>query len=475
MGGSIDGYYKPSKLEKISYGFGDFGISFCYGLANSYATFYYSDVYIVGGDPTKSTSITSNIFVFSQLVDVFWCLFLGVFIDKHQSLFGKYRFYLLFGGIPLTLFSIVCFWDHFKPSILYAILTFIGLQTSYSLVIIPYFSLNTFITRDIKEINSMAFTRIFLACLGDFFIYPFAPILVSLFAGEEIPTNFVFFQLIGAFPGLILLPLLSYFKKLFGKKGAFYVFGTVSILGFAMIYIVSKMGIDSKYNALMCIANSIKTIGFSMLIGYMWILILEVIIYAEYTTGRRIAGIVNAISMIFFKIGAGFGNAFPGWILDATEYLAGEEEENTLNKDSHAWLLTSLLYSIVGFILLLICFAKTKERIIMNTKETKKIKYSDIWTELKSNRPLRIVGYYFICTYLCLHFGNASVPYLYGMSKQSETTKEGIRLMATIIPIIISILMMVIISFYKLSDENIEEISQEIEKRRNIEENLNIS
>ena len=49
------------------------------------------------------------------------------------------------------------------------------------------------------------------------------------------------------------------------------------------------------------LAQFIKSTGVIIATGYMWALVPEVISYGEYTHGKRISGIVNALTGIFYK------------------------------------------------------------------------------------------------------------------------------------------------------------------------------
>ena len=47
----------------------------------------------------------------------------------------------------------------------------------------------------------------------------------------------------------------------------------------------------------------------------MWALVPEVISYGEYMHGKRISGIVNALTGIFYKAGMALGGVVPGLVL----------------------------------------------------------------------------------------------------------------------------------------------------------------
>ncbi|OUM57748.1 hypothetical protein PIROE2DRAFT_21447 [Piromyces sp. E2] len=459
------GFYKLNWFTRIGYGFGDTAQNLIYQVVVGYAAFYYSDVYIVGGDPKKSAGIGSTILMVARIIDVIWDPFVGAFVDKHNPRWGKYRTYLIAGGIPLSIGCVLLFWDFARPSIVYAAITYVVLQMLYTIVNVPYGALNASLTRDTHEITVLTSTRMVCANIGGFFVWTLIPIFLSIAAGKKIPWEFVFFQFVGSIPGILFMPLVPYVKKLIGKKNMFYVFGLIAIIGNIMIYIVSKSGVQSGDNNWMRIANFVKSTGFTIITGYMWALVPEVISYAEYTTGRRIAGIVNALTGMFFKLGNALGGAIPGLVLQIIDYVAGQAEESTLNKDPKAWLTVLLIYNIVGLILLIICFIASKERVVMEDKETENVRVSDLWKEFIRNGPLRIIALYFVTAFTCMTTQNSSNSYLFGMSNQKASTQEGIRWLASLIPAIFNVVMIIIIYFYSLTDEKIDEINREIEKR----------
>jgi Na+/melibiose symporter-like transporter len=197
----------------------------------------------------------------------------------------------------------------------------------------------------------------------------------------------------------------------------------------------------------------------------MWALIPEVISYGEYTTGRRISGIVNALTGIFFKAGMALGGVIPGWVLAWTNYQAAAEA-STLPKDSSAWFYTMLIFASVGLSLLIFCFSQTKERVVMDESETKNVKVSDLWTEFLRNRPLRIIALFFITAFAMMSVGNAAGAFFMNdLELQTPLAQEGIRWLVCIIPAMLLLLAMYIISKYELSDEIIDDINKKIESR----------
>jgi Na+/melibiose symporter-like transporter len=460
------GFYKLSWLQRIGFGAGDLAQNLIYQTICMYLLFFYTDVYVLGGDAATSAGLAGTMFLVVRIVDVLWDPLVGTFVDKHNPSLGKYRSYLVMGGIPLTILAILCFWDGFKPSIVYAYITYVGMSMLYTLINVPYGALNSSLTRDTNEITILTSVRMFMANVGGLCVSAGVPIIVALFASSDsLPIEMALFMGLGSLPSFIFMPLVPAIKRKVGKRNMFYIFLTVAIIGMMMLYVISKMGTVKENIILVYVAQFIKSTGVIVATGYMWALIPEVISYGEYTTGRRISGIVNALTGIFFKAGMALGGVIPGWVLAWTHYQAAEEAQ-TLPKDSNAWFLTMLIFALVGLALLIFCFSQTKERVVMDESETKNVKVSDLWTEFLRNKPLRIIALFFITAFAMMSVGNAAGAYFMNdLELQEPMAQEGIRWLVCIIPAILLVVAMFIISKYELSDEVIDDINKKIEER----------
>ena len=464
------GFYKLSWTQRIGFGAGDLAQNLIYQTICMYLLFFYTDVYVLGGDAARAAGLAGTMFLVVRLVDVLWDPLVGTFVDKHSPRWGKYRSWLVMGGIPLTILAILCFYDGFAPSIIYAYITYVGMSMLYTLINVPYGALNSSLTRDTNEITILTSTRMFMANAGGLCVSAGVPIVVALMAGKELPLQMALFMGLGSLPAFIFMPMVPAIKRRVGKKPMFYIFLSVAIVGMALLYIISKTGTVKENITLVYIAQFIKSTGVIVATGYMWALIPEVISYGEYTTGRRISGIVNALTGIFFKAGMALGGVIPGWVLGMTGYVALQSEESTLPTDSGAWFFTMLIYALVGLALLIFCFTQTKERVVMDEKETKNVKVSDLWTEFRRNRPLRVVALFFITAFAMMSVGNAAGAYFMNdLELQTPLAQEGIRWLVCVIPALLLLLAMFIISKYELSDEVIDNINKQIESRHHEE------
>ncbi|MBO4561958.1 MAG: MFS transporter, partial [Bacteroidaceae bacterium] len=105
----------------------------------------------------------------------------------------------------------------------------------------------------------------------------------------------------------------------------FYLFLSCAIVGMILQFIFTKTQLFVGNFWLLYCVQFIKSTGIIVATGYMWALVPEVVAYGEYTTGRRIAGIVNALTGIFFKAGMALGGVIPGLVLGITHFNADLE------------------------------------------------------------------------------------------------------------------------------------------------------
>ncbi|MBQ3881827.1 MAG: MFS transporter [Bacteroidales bacterium] len=425
-----NGYYKLSWLQRIGFGSGDLAQNLIYQTVSMWLLFFYTNVF--GLKPAAAALM----FLIVRIVDVVWDPIVGTFVDKKSPKLGKYRAYLILGGIPLTGLAILCFWNGFSGSLLYAYITYVGLSMCYTLVNVPYGALNSSLTRDTDEITVLTSTRMFMANLGGLAVSMGIPIVIALFApkdaaGEAVintpeaapawfytmtiyalaglallifcfsqtkervvmdakeasnvkvsdlwmefvrnrPLRVLAFFFITAFammsvgnaagsyymtynmeattgqlstfmglgsiPAFIFMPLVPAIKRKVGKKGMFYIFLSTAIIGMALLYLVSVIPSLKSQMWIVYLAQFIKSTGVIVATGYMWALVPEVVAYGEFTTGRRIAGIVNALTGIFYKAGMALGGVVPGLVLAAVGFNADLKVQSALAEQGILWL-----------------------------------------------------------------------------------------------------------------------------------------
>ncbi len=436
------GFYKLSWLQRIGFGSGDLAQNLIYQTISMYLLMFYTNVY--GLDP----SAAAFMFLIVRVVDVIWDPVVGTYVDKHNPSFGKYRSYLLMAGVPLTGFAILCFWDGFSGSLLYAYITYVGMSMLYTLINVPYGALNASLTRDTGEITVLTSVRMFLANAGGlavaygipmivatlspdgkintvnsanawfttmaiyavaglilllfcftqtkervvmdksetddvkvsdlwvefrrnrplrilafFFITAFAMMAIGNSAGSyymiynihSSADQLAYFMALGSVPAFIFMPMVPAIKRKVGKRGMFNIFLSIAIVGMVMIYVISMVPSLRSQIWLVYLAQFIKSTGVIVATGYMWALVPEVISYGEYTHGKRISGIVNALTGIFYKAGMALGGVVPGLILA----FVGFDKNNAVSQTTFAeqgilWLVAVIPALLLGLSMFII-------------------------------------------------------------------------------------------------------------------------
>ena len=397
-----DSFCRLSWMQRVGFGSGDLAQNLIYQTISMYLLFFYTNVY--GLLP----EVAAVMFLIVRIIDVIWDPLVGTFVDKRNPSMGKYRSYLITGGVPLTGFAILCFWNGFSGSLLYAYVTYVGLSMCYTLVNVPYGALNASLSRSTDEITILTSVRMFMANIGGlavgmgiplvlrffdsaettdmstsdsawlktmmlygvvglgllifcfsqsrervvmdkshaenvkvadlwmefvhnkplrvlafFFITAFAMMAIGNSAGAYYinynlhgsAAQLSIFMGLGSIPAFIFMPMIPSIKRAVGKKGMFYIFLTVAIVGMTMLYVISMVESLRSQMWLVYVAQFIKSTGVIVATGYMWALVPEVISFGEYTHGCRIAGIVNALTGIFYKAGMALGGVVPGLVL----------------------------------------------------------------------------------------------------------------------------------------------------------------
>ena len=440
-----DGCYKLTWRERIGFCTGDVAQNIIYQTVSIWLLFFYTNVYGL------SPAVAAVMFLVVRIVDVIWDPIVGAFIDKSNPRWGKYRSWLLLSGVPLAGFAILCFWNGFSGSLLYAYITYIGLCMCNTLINVPYGALNASLTRDVDEITiltsvKMVFNNfaallvktlplvigifapkvldpgsgkmvaqyntpeaahawfitmtvfavfgllllIYCFCethekvvmdkdssesvkvsdvwmeffrnrplrvLATFFIIAFTMMSVSNAADSYFMVYNIgadtfmttAFMWLGTIPAFIFMPLVPAMKRRVGKNGMFRIFIGLAIAGMMLMYLLVSFPATRSQFWLLCVAQFIKSTGVVVATGYMWALVPEVVTYGEYTTGRRVAAIVNSIMCLFMKAGMALGGVIPGFVLAWVGFNAQAETQPLLAQQGILWLVT-----VIPAILLLI-------------------------------------------------------------------------------------------------------------------------
>lgn len=154
-------------------------------------------------------------------------------------------------------------------------------------------------------------------------------------------------------------------KRKVGKRGMFNIFLSVAIVGMALLYVISVVPVLRSQIWLVYVAQFIKSTGVIVATGYMWALVPEVISYGEYKHGKRISGIVNALTGIFYKAGMALGGVVPGLVLS----FVGFDQTNEVSQSPFAeqgilWLVAVIPALLLGLAMFIISKYELSDEVV---------------------------------------------------------------------------------------------------------------
>lgn len=454
------GFYRLSWLQRIGFGSGDLAQNLIFQTVACYLMLYLTTVLKI------NPAFVGGLILSVRLIDCFWSPVVGRYIDNRNPKLGKYRAYLLYGGIPLTVAACLLMLPQAATwsmglKLVYATVSYTVLSMIYSVVNIPYGSIMASMTRDNDEVLILTSTRMVCANIGQIIVQAGFPIGLAIVVHTAIDWNQATFMAIGTIPAFIILPSLPILKKWFGKKGLYYLLLSIGFIGFAILFSIGKFFDVESCNTIVQAAKVMTGVG--LLVGsLMWALVPEVITEAEYRTGNRPAATVNALAGVAFK--AGFSIA--GWITPLVMGMIGfnlASEQSALPTEPIAWFTVTCIFAIVGFVLLLLCFLSCKERIATTPK--KPVTYSEMFAEFKANKCLQLVLSIFVVVFLASFISAPVNAYYTKLNEYQATAQNAILWFTCIIPAVLLIIVGCLIYKYPLTDERLDEINKEIEER----------
>ena len=166
--------------EKIGYGFGDMASSMFWKLFGAYLMIFYTDVF---GLPAAAVG---TMFLITRIWDSAFDPIVGVIADRTHSRWGKFRPYLLWLAAPFGLIGVLTFFTpDFGPTakLVYAYVTYSLMMMVYSAINVPYASLLGVMSPDPKERNTLSTFRMMFAYIGSFIALLLFMPLVNFFSG----------------------------------------------------------------------------------------------------------------------------------------------------------------------------------------------------------------------------------------------------------------------------------------------------
>lgn len=169
--------------ERLGYGTGDLGFNLYWTTMASFLAAFYTDVFGI------SPEAAGTLLFVTRIVDAFTDPMMGAVADRTQSRWGRFRPYLLFGGLPLAAAGVLTFSTpdlEGGAKLIYAYATYTSLMLAYTLVSMPYSALSGVMTAHPGERTTLISVRFLFAFTGGALVNKFTLPLVEAF-GEGDP------------------------------------------------------------------------------------------------------------------------------------------------------------------------------------------------------------------------------------------------------------------------------------------------
>lgn len=166
--------------RRLGYGVGDFGFNLFFTTASLYLLFYYTDV--LGLSPSTAGWVFAGALIWDAIFDPV----MGYVANRTRTRWGRYRPYLLFGGIPLAASWALIFLPvklEGAALVLFAASAHIVFRTLYAVVSMPYLALSATMTGDSHERGVLASIRMVAATMCGLFAAFSTLKLVEFFGG----------------------------------------------------------------------------------------------------------------------------------------------------------------------------------------------------------------------------------------------------------------------------------------------------
>ena len=435
-----------SVREKVGYGLGDTASNVVFQVAVNYLMIFYTDVFGITAAAVGTMMLAVRIF------DAVTDPLMGGIADRTRSRWGSYRPYLLFACIPYAVLAVLAFTTpdiSDKGKLVYAYITYALLMACYTVINIPYSALGGVLSEDPKERASIQSYRFALAMVGG-----------TLVTGAMLP----------------LADMIGGENRQFGFQMAMGVFALFSVVCFLICFFWTKERIPPRHDAQ---ATSIFKDFFGLRHNDQWVLIaattmvlLTLIAMRGSVTPYYVTYYLNKPDLVSLFISASMVAGFLGAI--STNFLSRYFCKLTLFKFS--------LWSIVVFhgllfmvgrgsfqlAFTLFCLANFCQLImvpLMFSMIPDTVDYG-LRKNGQGNMAMSFSGH-LLTIKMGLAIGGAATGWIlngYGYVPNVEQTDEallGIRMIFALAAVALGVLMLGIMSFYRLSNVYMASIHQE--------------
>ena len=451
--------------EKIGYGFGDMASSMFWKLFGSYLMIFYTDVFGL------SATVVGTMFLVTRIWDSAFDPIVGVIADRTHSRWGKFRPYLLYLAVPFAIIGVLTFMTpdlEDMGKVIYAYFTYSLMMMVYSAINVPYASLLGVISSDPKERNILSTYRMTFAYIGSF---------IAL---------------------LLFMPMVNYFSEGYNAQRGWAMSVVVIALICAVLFYGCFAWTKERVKPISQQQNSLKDDLKDLLNNRPWWILLGAgvaalvfnsirdgatvyyfkyfIIEENYTTASFL-GISFVLSELYLAVGQA---ANIGGVI-----LAAPISNRIGKRATYMWAMAiATIFSVLFYwldkenILMIFVFQIIISVCAGSIFPLLWSMYADCadYSELKTGN--RATGLIFSSSSMSQKFGWAIGSAITGWllsyfgfqanMVQSQATLHGIKLFLSFLPAIGTVLSIIFISMYPLSEKKMEEITINLRQKRNL-------
>lgn len=199
---------KLSVLEKVGYSLGDLSANLVFQTLMTYLAYFYTDVY--GLAPEVATPV---IFIVGMIAAFAFNPVIGALADRTHTRWGKFRPWILFTAVPLSLAALLAFttpdFDE-KGKVIYAVITYSLLLFLYAANNLPYAALSGVITGDMGERNSLSSYRFVAVMVAQFSVQSLMYPMIEYLGNGDKAAGFSRVMIYLAILGAVLM-LITFF------------------------------------------------------------------------------------------------------------------------------------------------------------------------------------------------------------------------------------------------------------------------
>ncbi|MCG2750362.1 MAG: MFS transporter [Desulfobacteraceae bacterium] len=171
----------PLKVN-LGYNLGQMGSAFAFSMAAMYLTYFFTDYLKIGA------AMAGTLFLVARVWDALNDPIMGYLVDKTHTRWGRFRPYILFGTIPMSVFFALCFYVpdlSLQGRIIWAFAIYIPLGMIHTVTLIPWHAQMVVLTKDPSERSGIAGIGMVMLQIATFIVATLTIPLKNLFPGEN--------------------------------------------------------------------------------------------------------------------------------------------------------------------------------------------------------------------------------------------------------------------------------------------------